>query len=176
MSLICGGRLSVARRSRQLDPCSEVSRRRRDQATAPRHPSEIGGWWCSIGVAVGVPMGVVAGAKRGSWTDFALLNVSLLGYVTPGVCLGRCVHPRLRRVPQGSPAVGFTPFFQSPGPQPSRNSYSPWMLTLGVAFAGSITRLTRVNIVLSDQVYITTARAKGLREKLAPSCHYSKTG
>ena len=49
---------------------------------------EIGTLAVLIGVVVGVPMGVVAGAKRGSWTDFALLNVSLLGYVTPGFVWG----------------------------------------------------------------------------------------
>ena len=44
-----------------------------------------------------------------------------------------------------------------------------------MAFAGSITRLTRVNIIdVLDQVYITTARAKGLREKLVLSRHALK--
>ena len=134
---------------------------------------EIGALAVLIGVVVGVPMGVVAGAKRGSWTDFVLLNVSLLGYVTPGFVWGvvfiLVFAVYLRVLPPG----GFTPFLQSPVDN-LRGVILP-ALTLGVAFAGSITRLTRVNIIdVLDQVYITTARAKGLREKLVLSRHALK--
>jgi peptide/nickel transport system permease protein len=134
---------------------------------------EVGALAVLFGVVVGVPLGVLAGAKRGSWTDFVVLNVSLLGYVTPGFVWGVVFILIFAVYLRVLPPSGFTPFLQSPGDN-LRGVILP-AVTLGVAFAGSITRLTRVNIIeVLDQGYITTARAKGLREKFVLSRHALK--
>lgn len=138
-----------------------------------------------IGVCLGVPMGVLAAARQGSWMDHAIRVLALLGYSVPAFWLG---------------LVGLAVFYAGLGwvagpgridvfydglvppvtglllvdsllagdPQVFRNALSHLMLPasiLGFFSLAYIARMTR-SFMLDQlgQEYVTTARVKGLSE------------
>ena len=138
-----------------------------------------------IGVFLGVPMGVMAAARQGSWVDHIIRVLALLGYSVPAFWLG---------------LVGLAIFYAGLGwvagpgridvfydglvppvtglllvdsliagdPQVFRNALSHLMLPasiLGFFSLAYIARMTR-SFMLDQlgQEYVTTARVKGLSE------------
>ena len=140
-----------------------------------------------IGVALGVPMGVFAAARQGSWIDQAIRVVGLAGYAIPAFWLGLVglviFYANLRWV--GGP--GRIDLFLD-GMVPVRtglllidsaidgnwNAFRSAVLhivlpatILGFFALAYISRMTR-SFMLEQlgQEYITTARVKGVPEKL----------
>jgi peptide/nickel transport system permease protein len=138
-----------------------------------------------IGTLLGVPMGIVAAAKQGTWIDSAIRVVSLVGYSVPvfwkGLMLllvfyailswtagpGRIdvfydgiVETRTGLILVDSLLAGETDIFW--------NAVDHMILpavSLGYAASAYITRMTR-SFMLDQlsQEYVTTARVKGLAE------------
>ena len=116
-----------------------------------------------IALAIGIPMGVLAAVKKGTWLDYVANAVSLSGLSIPnfwlGIILILFVSVNLRWLP----ASGFVSVFEDPV-EAFRTTIMP-AFVLGSGLAATLMRHTRsamLEVLRLD--YIRTARAKGLLE------------
>jgi peptide/nickel transport system permease protein len=114
-----------------------------------------------ISVGVGVPLGVIAAWKKGSWVDRIVMVFAVSGFSMPVFWLGFVLVYVFAISLQWLPVQGY---------QPMRNGVWPFLrhlilpaLTLSVIYMALIARMTRASMlgVLSED-YIRTAFAKGL--------------
>lgn len=120
-----------------------------------------------IAVAIALPLGVLAAARQYSWADNASVLFALVGVSMPNFWLG----PLL--ILLFSIELGWLPVSGRGGPL---HLILP-ALTLGLAMAGILTRLTRATMVETiREDYIRTARAKGLPERLVFFKHALRNG
>jgi len=106
-----------------------------------------------VALGVGLPTGILAALRRGSWIDSFATGFSVLGVAIPNFFLAILlmlifsVHWKIFPVlGQGSPRAIILP-----------------AISLGWGFASIITRLIRTSMIeVLQQPYVTTARAKGL--------------
>lgn len=109
-------------------------------------------------VVVGIPLGVRAAQRRGSWIDHVSLNVTLLGVGIPGFVMAVL-------------ALLVFGVWLKWTPVAARNWDEPrvWLVPTVVLSLGGIalvTRLTRATMLDAlRQDYVRTARAKGVRER-----------
>jgi peptide/nickel transport system permease protein len=117
-----------------------------------------------VALAIGIPAGVIAAVKKGTWIDYVTNVVALSGLSIPnfwlGIMLILLVSVRLGWLP----ASGYV----SPTEDLARSIETMLMpsFVLGTALAATLTRHTRsamLGVLSSD--YVRTARAKGLRER-----------
>ena len=114
-------------------------------------------------VLVGVPLGLLAGARRGGGVDRASLTVGLLGISVPDFWLGIMLILLLSLGARLLPSSGFVPLGEDPLGN-LRHLALP-ALTLATSRAAVLGRLTRAAVL--DTVprgFVQFARAKGLRE------------
>ena len=109
----------------------------------------------SIGVAI--PLGIYTAIRQGTWVDGATLVLSLIGLSTPGFWLGIILilvfADWLRLLP--------------PSGDEGLKSFVLPGLTLSGYGIGIMTRLMRRNVIEEmGEGYVSTARAKGLPEKM----------
>jgi peptide/nickel transport system permease protein len=140
-----------------------------------------------IGVALGVPMGVIAASRQGSWMDQAIRVVGLLGYSVPAFWLGlvglAVFYARLRWV-SGPGRLDI--FYDGLVPPVTGvmlidslisgdidifwNAINHLVLpasVLGFFSLAYIARMTRSFMLDQlNQEYVTTARVKGVSERL----------
>jgi peptide/nickel transport system permease protein len=113
-----------------------------------------------ISISVGVPFGVAAAARRGSWPD-RMLTFTTLGFSLPAFIAGYALAFVFATNLKWLPVQGFVPL--SEGVQPwLRNLLLP-AVTLSLVYSAIIARVTRTSmleVLLED--YIRTARAKGV--------------
>jgi peptide/nickel transport system permease protein len=123
-----------------------------------------------ITVLVGVPLGVIAAYKHGSWIDRLVMGFSVIGFSVPVFVLGYLLiylfAMELKLFPvQGyrSIADGFFPFIHRlilPG------------ITLSVIYIALIARITRASVLdVLGEDYIRTAYAKGLTNRVVLMRH-----
>ncbi len=112
-------------------------------------------------ILVGIPFGILAAVKKGTWIDYLANVFALSGLSIPNFWLGILLIFFISVQMQWLPASGYVPptedFWQS-----IRTMLMP-SFVLGTALAGQIMRHTRsamLGVLQSD--YIRTARAKGL--------------
>jgi peptide/nickel transport system permease protein len=108
-----------------------------------------------VAVVLGVTMGVVAATHQQSWLEVGSMLVALLGVSMPSFWLGLLlifvVSLRFRLLP-------------ATGGGDLQHLVLP-AITLGLGAAAILARLTRSSMLeVLRQEYVTTARAKGLRE------------
>jgi peptide/nickel transport system permease protein len=104
---------------------------------------------------IGIPLGILAAVKQYSWMDTGSMFVALLGVSMPSFWLGLLLIFALSLRFRLFPATGGGDF---------RHLVLP-AITLGLGAAAIIARLTRSSMLeVLRQDYMTTARAKGLRE------------
>ncbi|BAU11594.1 putative ABC transporter, permease protein [Leptolyngbya sp. NIES-3755] len=114
-----------------------------------------------ITMLVGVTAGFVAAYKRGTWLDTGLMTSAIVGISIPSFWLG------LVLIYVFSVQLGWFPVSGTN----LRNLFLP-ALTLGLANAASVSRLTRSSMIdVLSQDYIRTARAKGVTEKFVLMRH-----
>ena len=115
-----------------------------------------------VGLALGIPTGVITAIRRNSATDYIGRVLSLLGLSFPAFYLGILLMFFFAVKLGLFPAVGAAPFSE---PVQNLRSLVLPALTLGLIETAYIARMTRSVIIsiLSDD-YIRTARAKGLQE------------
>lgn len=114
-----------------------------------------------IALCVGVPAGVFAATRNERPADLGIRVLAMLGQSTPNFVVGLLIIYVLSVVFGLVPAMGtFTPLFADPLANLGQLIFPA--LTLGFAFAASVTRIARSAMldVLSDD-YIRTARSKG---------------
>lgn len=123
-----------------------------------------------VGVAIGLPLGVLAAVRRGRATDGAITLLSALLIAAPVFWVGLMLQYGLGFLPimtwevEIFPIGGYEPF--SP-----RHLFLP-ALALGLGLAGAYARLIRTALLEElGRDYVRTARAKGLRERAVVARH-----
>ncbi|GAA0342469.1 ABC transporter permease [Bacillus carboniphilus] len=114
---------------------------------------------------VAIPLGIIAGIKRNSKTDFSVRIISLLGVSVPNFALATIIILLLALYFNYSPPVGYVGFFEDP----IRNLQILFLpaLVLGTSMAGAVMRMTRSSILeILRHDFIRTIRAKGARERV----------
>ena len=126
-----------------------------------------------IAMAVGIPLGIIAGVKHGSYVDALCTGVTALGLSIPSFWLAlnliSLFAVRLRWLPSG----GFVSLTENPLLH-IRSMLLP-AASLGLIQATRIARMTRSTVletILED--YVQTARSKGLRERVVILKHAMK--
>lgn len=114
-----------------------------------------------IALAVGIPAGVYAATHNERASDLGVRLFAMIGQSTPNFVFALLIIYVLSVYFGYVPAMGtFTPLFIDPLANLSQLIFPA--LTLGLAFAASVTRISRSAMldVLSDD-YVRTARSKG---------------
>ncbi len=118
-----------------------------------------------IALAVGIPAGVFAATRDGRPSDLAVRLLAMLGQSTPSFVIGLVLIYLLSVYFHVLPAMGsFTPL--SADPLGNLGQMILPAITLGFAFAASVTRISRSAMldVLGDD-YVRTARSKGVPQR-----------
>jgi peptide/nickel transport system permease protein len=117
-----------------------------------------------VGLAIGIPAGVIAAVKRGSAADYASGMFALVGLSVPHFWLGLLLILLLAVNLHVLPASGFVPFFDDPV-ENLRRMVMP-ALVLGTGVSAIIMRQMRSAMLDSlGADYVRTARAKGMSER-----------
>jgi peptide/nickel transport system permease protein len=114
-----------------------------------------------IALCVGIPAGVLAATRTEGPADLGIRVLAMLGQSTPSFVVGLLIIFVLSVVFGAVPPMGvFTPIYVNPLVNLSQLIFPA--ITLGFAFAASVTRISRSAMldVLSDD-YVRTARSKG---------------
>ena len=119
-----------------------------------------------IGLLIAIPGGVISATRRNSWTDHFATLFAFLGLSVPafylGVLLALVFGVWLGLLPvfgyQSLTGEGFVPWFKS--------IILP-SIAVGTAYAAVVMRMMRSSLLeVKDQMYMTTARAKGLSPRV----------
>jgi ABC-type dipeptide/oligopeptide/nickel transport system permease component len=113
-----------------------------------------------VAVAIGVPLGIAAALRRGSWPDYVASTGALLGVSVPVFVWGLLL------------LLAFSlnwPLFPSAGagsnPVDALRALVLPSVATGFFLAGVVSRITRASVLqMLSQDYARTARAKGLAE------------
>lgn len=114
-----------------------------------------------IALSVGVPAGVFAATRNERPSDLAVRVFAMIGQSTPSFVLGLLIIYALSAGFGVLPIMGeFSPLWQDPLANLSQLIFPA--ITLGFAFAASVTRISRSAMldILSED-YVRTARSKG---------------
>lgn len=114
-----------------------------------------------IGLAVGIPIGVISAVRRNSWLDVGITIGALAGLATPNFLLGLLLIIVFGVYLHVLPTSGFVPLTEDPIAA-MRHLMLP-TLALATGLMASIVRQTRSAMLeVLNEDYIRTARAKGL--------------
>lgn len=126
----------------------------------------IGGLF--IALVLGIPLGLLAAARKNTAVDYSLMSIALIGICLPTFVIG----PILATIFAINLNIGVTAGWWNPA--------TDWFLpslTLGLFYTGYFARLTRAGMLETlNQDYIRTARAKGLPERRILIFHALKGG
>jgi peptide/nickel transport system permease protein len=118
-----------------------------------------------VALAIGLPTGILAAIRRGTWVDNVASGISVLGVAIPNFWLAVLLTLLF--------SVKFK-IFPVLGSGSIRAIILP-AIALGWGFAAIITRLVRASMIeVLSQPYVTTARAKGLTERVVIVSHALK--
>ena len=116
-----------------------------------------------IASLIGIPIGIAAAYKNGSWLDLFLSSTSLVGIAMPSFLLGMFLMLLLSVVFPVFPVAGYRPLADGLGDHLYYLSLPA--LSLGMTQSAIIARMTRSAMLdVLKAGYIKTARAKGLPE------------
>jgi peptide/nickel transport system permease protein len=136
---------------------------------------QLAGYALMVAVAIALPTGIVAAARRNSLWDYLASGISLFGVSIPNFWLGIMLILVLSVRLGWLPASGFVPILQDPLGNTQRMIMPAFVL--GVALAAVLMRQTRNSMieVLSTD-YIRTARSKGLAPRAVVLRHAIRNG
>jgi len=116
-----------------------------------------------LAIIIGVPLGIMAAVKQGSILDGIIMTFAITGISIPRFWLGLLMIILFSVILRWLPSGGYVPLSEN-FLQGLRRLIMPAM-SLGFAQAALIARMTRSSMLeVIRQDYITTARAKGLKE------------
>jgi peptide/nickel transport system permease protein len=114
-----------------------------------------------ISVGIGVPIGVVAAWRKGSWIDRTVMVFAVSGFSMPTFWLGFILVYVFAISAGWLPVQGYLPI--AAGLWPFLSHLILPALTLSVVYMALIARMTRASMLsVLDEDYIRTAFAKGL--------------
>jgi peptide/nickel transport system permease protein len=117
-----------------------------------------------LAIAIGLPAGVLAAARRGGRVDLLANAVALSGLSVPHFWLGLMLILLFASSLRLLPASGFTPFTEDPLDNLRRMILPAFVLGTGIAAVlMRQVRSTMIETLGAD--YVRTARAKGLSER-----------
>jgi peptide/nickel transport system permease protein len=123
-----------------------------------------------VGMAIGIPAGIVAAVRRGKPEDYATTSAALVGLSLPNFWLGLMMISLFAVELQWLPAGGYVPFKDDPVGN-LEHMVMP-AIVLGTGLAAVLMRQMRSSMLTSlDADYVRTARAKGLPERLVVGKH-----
>jgi len=118
-----------------------------------------------VGVTVGIVLGLVSALREGSWLDNVLMVFAVFGVSMPSFWFGLLLIFLFSLTLGWLPATG----------QGGLNRLIMPAIVLGLGIAATIARITRSSMVeVMRKEYITTARAKGVKERLVILRHALK--
>jgi peptide/nickel transport system permease protein len=115
-------------------------------------------------VALAIPLGVAAAARRNTSFDWLVNILSLIGTAIPNFVLGLLLILFLAVVLRPFPPGGYVPFTQDPLGN-LRDIILPVVTLAAGAVAGNMRQIRASMIEVLNQDYIRTARAKGLSQR-----------
>jgi peptide/nickel transport system permease protein len=114
-------------------------------------------------VLIGVPIGIIAAVRHGTWLDQGLSGVAMLMASVPTFWVGLYLILIFAAQLGWLPSSGFPSLFDEGGLANLRYLILP-SLTLAAPNAALILRLTRASMLdVAREDYVRTARAKGIR-------------
>jgi peptide/nickel transport system permease protein len=118
-----------------------------------------------IGVSLGIALGLASALREGSWLDNLFMVFAVFGVSMPSFWFGLLLIYVFSLTLGWLPATG----------QGGLNRLIMPAVVLGLGIAATIARITRSSMVeVMRKEYITTARAKGLRERVVIVRHALK--
>lgn len=124
----------------------------------------------SLGILIGVPLGIIAAVKHRTWIDQSSIGISLIGISMPSFWLALLLIMVFSVKLHVLPSSGYQPIAES-GFGVIKYLILPGV-TLGFMQSAIIARMTRSSMLdVLNQDYIRTARAKGLVENVVVLRH-----
>jgi peptide/nickel transport system permease protein len=123
-----------------------------------------------VAVAIGLPLGIIAARRRGSWVDVGTMGIAIVGISMPTFWLGLNLILIFAVKLRWLPVAGYSPL--GDGLWESLKYIIMPAVTLGIAQAALLARMTRsmmLEVLNSD--YVRTARAKGVTELRVVMAH-----
>jgi peptide/nickel transport system permease protein len=118
----------------------------------------------SFALLIAIPAGVIAALRPYSWHDYSAMTTALIGVSVPEFFMGVLLILFFSLFWGLLPAVGYVPLSESVWGN-LKHMILP-ATTLGLARAALLTRLIRASMMEVIRLdYVTTARAKGVRER-----------
>ena len=114
-----------------------------------------------LGILLAVPMGILGAIRHGSWIDYLVRSISLIGFAVPTFWLALLLmllfSIRLRVLP----VAGYAALWQDPVSS-LRHMALPTAV-IGISSAAALMRFLRASLLeVLGQDYVRTARSKGL--------------
>jgi peptide/nickel transport system permease protein len=126
-----------------------------------------------VAVLIAVPVGVVAAAKAGTWTDRLVMGFSVLAFSVPVFVLAYLLIGLFSIRLEWLPVQGYRPLGEGLWPWLSHLILPSIALgTVYMAFIARITRAAMLDVLAQD--YIRTANAKGLAPRAVLARHALK--
>ncbi|HVL98910.1 MAG TPA: ABC transporter permease [Egibacteraceae bacterium] len=126
-----------------------------------------------VALVIALPLGVISAVKQGSRTDYAATVFSQAGISIPDFWMGIMLILGLSLYLGVLPPSGYVSILESPAGW-LRHLAMP-AVTVGVVSGSVLTRFVRSSTLEAlSQDYTTTARAKGLRERVVVNRHVLK--
>jgi peptide/nickel transport system permease protein len=118
----------------------------------------------AVAVAVAIPAGIVSAARPDTWIDAGIRVSAMLGLSVPGFWIGTLIIVTTANLFNYVPPIGYSPITRDVWRNFQQFIFPA--LALGAVLAGSITRITRSEMLeVLQRDYTRTARAKGFKEQ-----------
>ena len=118
-----------------------------------------------VALLIGIPTGILGAIRRGTWVDTLASGISVFGVAVPNFWLAVLLTLLFSVKLDWFPVLGTG----------SIRAIMLPSIALGWGFAAIITRLVRASMIeVLNQPYVTTARAKGLNERIVILRHALK--
>lgn len=120
-----------------------------------------------MSLGIGIPLGLLAAMKQGSWGDLALVSGSLFFYAVPAVITAPIILFLLAYQARVLPSFGWGGILDARIVMPA--------LVMGLPGIAVLVRLMRASTLdVKVQDYVRTARAKGLEENVVLFRHVAR--
>ncbi len=122
---------------------------------------------------IALPVGILSAIKQDTWMDYGARSFTMTGVAMPTFWVAVLLILLLSRVFNWLPPLGYVGFFENPADNLKQMIFPA--LALGWTLSATLARMTRsamLEVLRED--YITTARAKGLREWVVINRHALK--